>query len=64
MRVTSGERKTKLIRLGNIEFWGLNHERIDLWDKRIYQARAVSITFEDQKNGEKMDRNTQPSPFQ
>ena len=56
---TSGERKTKLVRLQNLEFWSIHNHRLDLKRSNLYQTQLVSITFEDQKNGEKMDRCTQ-----
>eukprot|EP00957_Ditylum_brightwellii_P181180 13800979-Ditylum_brightwellii.AAC.1 len=56
---TSGERKTKLLRVRNLEFWGMYNNRMDLKSSNLYQAQHVSITFEDPKNGDKMDRCTQ-----
>ena len=58
-KATKGERKTHLIRLRNIEFWVVHHKRMELINPETFQYQAVSLTFEDQNNGNKIDRNTQ-----
>ena len=45
--------------LQNIEFWGLQHVMIELSDPGTFQAQSVYPTFEDQNNGDKVDRNKQ-----
>ena len=50
VQVTKGERKTKLITLGNIEFWGMNKKKLKPKNPKIFKAQAVLVTFEDQKN--------------
>ena len=56
-----------MIRLQNIELWGVQHGRIELINPGTFQAQAVSLTFEDQNNGENGEKHTiilrRPSPL-
>lgn len=53
-----GERKTKRLRLRNLRFFR-NNCIIPHTDPTLYASDFVTITFEDQKNDEKMDETTQ-----
>ena len=57
--VSGKERKTKPMCLRNINFLNSSGGSIPQKSKAIFSAHAVSITFEEQKNGEKWDRSTQ-----
>ena len=48
------DKKTKLLCVKNFRFY-LNDEELDLHSANLASAEIVSITFEDQKNGEKFD---------
>jgi hypothetical protein len=54
---TTGERKTKLLTLGDFRFH--RHDRLlPLSDPGILLAETVTITYRDQKNGQKMQQRT------
>ena len=57
--VTSGTRKTKPIHLGGIVFKRRNNSIIPHSSREIFSAFAVSFTFRDQKNREKMETVSQ-----
>ena len=54
----AAERKTKVICVDGVQFY-LNGSYLDHTDPQLVQADFVSLTFEDQKNGEKMETVTQ-----
>ena len=45
--------------MGNIKFWALHHEHVEIIDDQVFQARGVLVDFEDQNTGDNMDRYTQ-----
>ena len=53
IKAKKGERNTHLIRLRNIEFWGVHHQMIESKYQGTFQTQAVSLTLEEQKNSEK-----------
>ena len=53
--------KENLIKLGNIDFWASDYTHLEIIDEGILQERAIQITFEDQKDGDKMERKHQES---
>ena len=55
-----GERKTKQLRLRNIRFYRHGKEIIHR-DRTLLNSDYISITFEDQKNGEQFDTITMQS---
>ena len=59
VKTKNGERNTEMIRLQNVEFWLVQHKRMELSNPGTFQAQAMSLTFKDQNNGNKMDRHTQ-----
>ena len=58
LTVAAGERKTKRLKLKNIRFFR-NGTLIPHWDPLLTASDFVTVQFEDQKNGEKMDEITQ-----
>ena len=58
LSVSSAERKTKRLRLKNLRFFR-NGRIIQHCDPTLCSSDFVTIQFEDQKNGEKMDEITQ-----
>lgn len=54
----SEDRKTKVISVDNVQFY-MNGRYLEHDDPHLTQADFVSLTFEEQKNGEKMETVTQ-----
>ena len=48
------DKKTKLLCVKNFRFY-LNNKELDLHSPDLAEAETISITFEDQKNGDKFD---------
>ena len=57
--ITKGPRKTTNVCLKDIEFRNHRGGTINQKSSSIFNAAAVSVTFREQKNGEKWDRSTQ-----
>lgn len=56
--LTPSPGKTRPIRLGGVVFRDASHREICHRDGDLSKAERVTITFEDQKNGTKMDKRT------
>ena len=56
---TNAEKQTKIMSIKGIRFLRRDNSTIDHSDQDVFNAFAVSVTFENQKNGVKMDRSTQ-----
>ena len=45
VKATKIDRNKYMIRLQNMEFWLVNHEKIELSDPGTFQAQVVYLTF-------------------